>query len=94
MCLSCVFCCCRCSSEETEKEEIFEELEEDEELDEEESLSEENCMSWKIFFSLFLSLGVEEVVGSLCIYFLFFLYFYRRCRGMVGEYPSVRSGYV
>ena len=74
--MNCVFCCCRCSSEETEKEEILEELEEDEELDEEESLSEENCMSWKNFFSLFLSLGFEEVVGDLCIFLLFFFDFF------------------
>ena len=72
--MNCVFCCCRCSSEETEKEELFEEVDEDEELDEKESLSEDNCMSWKNFFSLFLSLGFEEGVGSLCIYIYIYIY--------------------
>ena len=44
-------------------------------MDDEESLSEENYMSCKNCFSLFLSLGDEEVMGGLCVFFYFNLFF-------------------
>ena len=71
--MNCVFCCRRCSSEEKEKEELFEKLEVDEELDEEESLSEEKCISWKNFLSLRWSLGFDDLLEWLCLGFFCFV---------------------